>query len=111
MSTKKSLSLVFVTILILAAALINWHNWRPSSSDSETVSDPRYAQIVQEAQKEAEDYFTKHPEFFDTHPGYPRPGDLGFCHTLWGKMKEIIKTKYGLDWKTPQEENPGVFFD
>jgi len=42
MNTKKSLSLVFVGILILAAAWINWHNWRPSRSDSEPAPEDEY---------------------------------------------------------------------
>jgi len=46
--------LVFVTILILAAALINWHNWRPSSSDSETVSEDEYGKKLSSLRDELE---------------------------------------------------------
>ncbi len=74
-------------------------------------SDPRYEQIVQEAENEAKEYFTRHQGFFDSHPDYLRPGNFGFCHTRWMKMKKIIKTKHGLDWKTPSEEAPAACFD
>jgi hypothetical protein len=35
----------------------------------------------------------------------------GFCHVLWAVKKRILKSKYGIDWKTPAALHPGVFFD
>ena len=42
---------------------------------------------------------------------YPREGRRGFCFLYWGIKKEILKEDYGIDWKTPKELNPLVFFD
>ena len=36
---------------------------------------------------------------------------IGSCHTRWAIQKKILKERYGIDWKTPQERNPGVRFD
>ena len=36
---------------------------------------------------------------------------LGSCHRFWAKKKEILKTEYNIEWKSPQELNPTVFFD
>ena len=36
---------------------------------------------------------------------------LGFCHTYWAYKKKILKEKFNIDWKTPQELNHDVRFD
>ncbi|MBQ4585894.1 MAG: hypothetical protein IJA82_06770 [Clostridia bacterium] len=36
---------------------------------------------------------------------------LGYCHLYWATKKRILKEKYGIDWKSPAELNPGVLFD
>jgi len=38
---------------------------------------------------------------------HPRGG----CHFLWREMKRILLEKYGIEWFTPAEMNPGVIFD
>ena len=43
--------------------------------------------------------------------GHPARHELGFCHLFWHTKKRILKEKYGVDWKTPAEENPGVMYD
>jgi len=30
---------------------------------------------------------------------------------FWNLKKNILKQKYKIDWKTPQEENPGTMYD
>jgi hypothetical protein len=42
---------------------------------------------------------------------HPARDELGFCHIFWWTKKRILKEKYGVDWKTPAEEKPGVMFD
>jgi len=37
--------------------------------------------------------------------------DLGFCHVLWQRKKEILRDEYGITWKTRSEMNPTVDFD
>jgi hypothetical protein len=38
-------------------------------------------------------------------------GEMGFCHIFWATQKRILKEKYGVNWKTPTEENPQALFD
>jgi hypothetical protein len=37
--------------------------------------------------------------------------DMGYCYMLWEKQKEILKKRYGIDWKSPDEMNPMILFD
>ena len=36
---------------------------------------------------------------------------IGYCHYYWQAKKSILKEKYGVDWKSPAELNPGIRFD
>ncbi|MBR3107440.1 MAG: hypothetical protein IKH30_09695 [Clostridia bacterium] len=36
---------------------------------------------------------------------------FGDCHFLWGIEKRILKTDYGVDWQTPAERFPNIYFD
>jgi hypothetical protein len=36
---------------------------------------------------------------------------FGFCNYYWPVKKRILKDKYGVDWRTPPEMNPGVIWD
>lgn len=38
-------------------------------------------------------------------------GGMGYCHMVWGLKKEILKNKYGIDWKSPSEMNPHINYD
>ena len=38
-------------------------------------------------------------------------GYLGYCHLFWNTKKRILREQYGIDWKTPAEEHPGIIFD
>ena len=35
----------------------------------------------------------------------------GDCHRIWAMEKKILKTEYGIDWKTPAETHPYIDFD
>ncbi|MBP5548718.1 MAG: hypothetical protein J6X58_07515 [Bacteroidales bacterium] len=35
----------------------------------------------------------------------------GFCHLYWAAKKEVLLKKYGIEWRTPAQMNPGVHFD
>ncbi|NQS72554.1 MAG: hypothetical protein HQQ73_10465 [Desulfobulbaceae bacterium] len=41
----------------------------------------------------------------------PLRGQMGFCHLYWTIVKRILWEKHGIDWKSPAEMNPDVFFD
>ncbi len=36
---------------------------------------------------------------------------FGDCHELWSMKKRILKTDYGIEWKTPGETHPYIDFD
>lgn len=36
--------------------------------------------------------------------------DLPFCIRYWNTKKRVLKEEFSLDWKTPQEMNPGIRF-
>lgn len=40
---------------------------------------------------------------------YPR--GMGFCLAYWNARTRVLKTRYGIDWKSPAAMNPGVMFD
>ena len=62
--------------------------------------DPKLGPIVEKARREAvSEEIGNQPE------------RLGFCHIVWATQKRILKDKYGIDWKTPAEMNPGILFD
>lgn len=42
---------------------------------------------------------------------YNNERKLGFCHIYWSFKKEILKTDYNIDWKSPQKLNQEIIFD
>ena len=38
-------------------------------------------------------------------------GYMGFCHKYWRTKKNILRNKYGREWKSPVDLNPEVNFD
>lgn len=38
-------------------------------------------------------------------------GYVGFCHKYWWTKKNLLKEKYGIEWKSPVDMNPDVDFD
>jgi hypothetical protein len=63
--------------------------------------DPAIRPLIQAATAEAEKQLEHSPE----------KGHKGFVHLLWHTEKDILKKKYGVDWKTPAEMNPRAIID
>jgi hypothetical protein len=61
--------------------------------------DPKSKVILEAAEREAEDELANVPR------------GLGFCQRFWRTKQRILKEKYGLSWKTPDEMNPHIIFD
>jgi len=66
--------------------------------------DPKYRKIIEDVEREARDNLIK-------ELGPEQARREGFCFLLWGEQKRILKEKYGIDWKSPDEMNPDVLFD
>jgi hypothetical protein len=39
------------------------------------------------------------------------PISHGFCRIFWRAKQRILKTKYGIDWKSPADMNPQIEYD
>ena len=39
------------------------------------------------------------------------PRGMGFCFAYWSAKKHVLRTKFGIEWRSPSEMNPGVMFD
>lgn len=38
-------------------------------------------------------------------------GQMGYCHLFWGTKQDILRRKYGIEWKTPAQMNPDTLYD
>jgi hypothetical protein len=59
--------------------------------------DPTYTWAIKEAGRRASEEI-----------GYNQMGD---CHRIWRRQKEILKEEFGIEWFTPSEMNPHIIFD
>ncbi len=39
------------------------------------------------------------------------PRHMGLCFRIWSTKKDILKNKYGIEWRSPSQMNPRVRFD
>lgn len=58
-----------------------------------------YEKIIDEANK----------KIYSLLEGCPR--GMGFCLAYWSTKMQVLKTDYGIEWKSPVLLNPGVIFD
>ena len=67
-------------------------------------NDPAFRAIIDDAEKDILNELKKrgHP----TKPEHP-----GWCHLYWSVKQEVLKEKYGFEWKSPAEMNPEVRYD
>lgn len=66
--------------------------------------NPKYSDIIKQADKEAQQ------ELLNKF-GSGIAQKEGYCHMLWDTQQRILEEKYGIEWKSPAEMNPGVLFD
>jgi hypothetical protein len=63
--------------------------------------DPKKKKLIKAAEAEA--------EYSMEQDGTIELG--GACHILWGRQQDILKEKYGINWRTPADMNPDIMFD
>ena len=63
--------------------------------------DPRYKSIFAVINDEVEEVLKNDKS----------RGKLGFVHIVWQTKKRILLEKYGIQWRSPTELNPGTMFD
>lgn len=64
--------------------------------------------------QKAEDELNRIEEIVNNNPPNSAHRQLyltGACHFEWELKKSILKTDYGIDWKTPAERFPDICFD
>ncbi len=86
-----------------SASLADYHAiFRPDRYHREdpAEADPTMATVLLRAALEAE-----------REAGPNTPGSWGWCHVFWGLKQAILRDKYGVEWRTPVEMNPGTISD
>jgi len=79
--------------------------------------DPEVARLIDLAEEEAEEIAEKwrkknRPLFYKIFPFLESElAYMGLCHRIWYEQKRILKDRYDIDWKTPQDRIPGAKFD
>ena len=64
----------------------------------------------EEIQEEVRQYLIENGyAHYDSNGAY-RP-NRGSCYMAWEYEKKLLKERYGIDWKTPAEENPEDIYD
>lgn len=64
-------------------------------------NDPKYSILLEEV-----DNLIKSSAEYKQYKFSP-----GKCHIYWKLKKKVLKDVYNIDWKSPAELNPGVYFD
>lgn len=81
------------------------------------TDDPKTAKLIDLATDEAQlavlqEHKKNRHWFYKIFPFLePESNYMGKCHLIWHHKKKILKEKYNIDWKTPQERFPGAKFD
>jgi hypothetical protein len=60
---------------------------------------PAYLKVVKLVDEEAN----------KTVESFGQTRKMGACHLFWSSKKEILKKKYGIDWRSPAELNDIMF--
>ncbi len=63
--------------------------------------DPVWGPLIKQAEEEADRELINHKQ----------RGGRGYCFVYWEKMRWILWKRYGIEWKSPAEMNPGTFYD
>ena len=58
-----------------------------------------YEKVIDELERLVEEELEDHPR------------GMGFCFAYWSAKEHVLRTKFGIDWRSPSEMNPGVMFD
>jgi hypothetical protein len=61
--------------------------------------DPRLREIFKQVDTEVEKVLSTYSK------------ESSSIHIYWGTKQRILKEKYGIDWNTPAEMNPSIYFD
>jgi hypothetical protein len=73
---------------------------------------PLFAAICEEVQQEVEVWYLQRQEALAGSPTIAKMFESrrGFSHRYWARVKELMRERHDIDWKTPAEMNPGIYF-
>lgn len=63
--------------------------------------DPRFKKIIEAVDEQVKQQLIE----------IGAAGQWGSCHTAWFIKKNILKSEYGIEWKSPKDLNPQIVFD
>jgi hypothetical protein len=75
-------------------------------------TDDEYRWLIEKVNEEALNAALE--EYNATFPGHNLTRDdhgMGFCHSVWRHKKRILKDSYGIEWSSPSELNPHIWYD
>lgn len=58
-----------------------------------------YEKVIDEVERLVDEELEDHPR------------GMGFCFAYWSAKKHILLDRFGIEWRSPSEMNPGVMFD
>jgi hypothetical protein len=75
---------------------------------------PLFLAVCEEATREIEEL--QHQEIDELNQQSPDVAELlqsgrGKCHRIWARIKELLRERHGIEWRSPRELNPWVIFD
>ncbi len=76
--------------------------------------DPELSEIFEKVDREAKSYLDgwkkeRREKLKESEMEFM--GLRGGCHVLWAEKKRILNQKYGINWLSPAQMNPGIVFD
>ncbi|MFO0803473.1 MAG: hypothetical protein U0791_10180 [Gemmataceae bacterium] len=106
---KQPRSRVLASLLVILFAAYCSSAWWPTQSDDagegirirhDPIEDePHVHPLLKLAEQEAESLLKDEPR------------RMGFGHAFAATKKQILRQKYGIEWRTPAEMNPHIAFD
>ena len=86
---------------------------RDPQEDDETLGPIIHATLDAVAQRATQEYDVRIAKMRDTSPEMADflSSRRGICHRIWHDAKKELIEEHGIDWRTPQELNPGTVFD
>jgi hypothetical protein len=74
---------------------------------------PLFAAICEEARQDVEVWYQQRQEYLAASS--PAVAGVlaarrGWCYRYWARVKELMRERHNIDWKTPAEMNPGIIF-
>lgn len=93
--------LIFIVTIASCNLLQNFPTGQSTLAHDPIEDDPRYENVFDKIDSEVDEQLKDHP----------MKDRIGFVHFYWNTKKEILKKKYGIEWKSPKEMNPHIIFD